>query len=256
MKIKSQMTTPFYGLVLAITVLCSSFCVAQPIVAEGVVPNEANKQQILNQLRRVYGQDQVVDKIQVRPVETPTGWGESVSKLITPELKKVSQGKLAVSGTSVQLSGKTATQEDIQKTTSLFQSLVIAPYRLNTQLSVNLAEQKVIDDALKNRIIEFESGSAVLASSGTQILDEMVVALNKVQGKNVKITGHTDSSGNPQRNQQLSVDRALAVKRYLIDKGIAETRLSTTGLGSDKPVADNTTADGRKKNRRIEFEVQ
>ena len=90
---------------------------------------------------------------------------------------------------------------------------------------------------------------------GTQILDEMVVALNKVQGKNVKIVGHTDSQGNPQKNQDLSLQRAEAVKQYLTTKGIAPTRLSTAGLGSTKPVADNATEDGRKKNRRIEFDV-
>ncbi len=255
MKLNTHSAMSVYGLSLVFGLLCSSISVAQPVIAEGVVPNEANKQAILNQLRIVYGQDQVVDKIQVRSIATPVGWGDSVSKLITPDLKKVSQGKLVVNGTSVQLSGKIASQEAIQQTTSFYQSLVAAPYRLNTQFSINQAEQKVVDDALKNRIIEFESGSAVLAGSGTQILDEMVIALNKVQGKNIKIIGHTDSSGNPQRNQQLSLDRAEAVKKYLIEKGIADSRLSTTGLGSDKPVADNATADGRKKNRRIEFEV-
>jgi len=126
---------------------------------------------------------------------------------------------------------------------------------LNAQLSVNQAEQQIIDEALKNRIIEFESGSAVLAASGTQILDEMAVALNKVGGKKVKIIGHTDSSGDAAKNLVLSKERAVAVKNYLINKSIAAERLSVEGLGSNKPVADNATADGRKKNRRIEFDV-
>ncbi len=235
--------------------LSATSLLAQPVIAEGVVPNEANKQAVLDKLRAVYGQDQVIDKIQVRPVAAPAGWSEQVTRYITPDLKKVSQGKLAVNGTSVQLTGKIASPEEIQATTSAFQTLVQAPYRFNAQLSVNQAEQKVVDDALKNRIIEFESGSAVLASSGTQILDEMAVALNKVQGKNFKIIGHTDSSGDAQKNVQLSLERAEAVKKYLIAKNIPESRLSTTGMGSEKPVADNSTADGRKKNRRIEFEV-
>ena len=83
----------------------------------------------------------------------------------------------------------------------------------------------------------------------------MAVALNKVQDKNVKIIGHTDSSGDAKKNEQLSLARAEAVKTYLIGKSIVAGRLSTAGLGSEKPVADNTTAEGRKKNRRIEFEV-
>lgn len=228
---------------------------AEPIVVEGAVPNEASKQAILNKMYAIYGVDQVIDKIQVRAVSAPNGWSDFVSKVITEDLKKVKQGKLSVRGTQVELAGKMSNQNDIQPTTVNFQNLVQAPYRLNTQLTVNQAEQKIIDEALKNRIIEFESGSAILAESGIQILDEMAVALNKVAGKQVKVIGHTDSSGNPAKNLTLSQERAAAVKNYLIGKNIPTDRLSVEGLGSNKPVADNTTAEGRKKNRRIEFEV-
>lgn len=228
---------------------------AELIVVEGAVPNEASKQAILNKMYAVYRTDQVVDKIQVRAVSAPNGWSDSVSKVITEDLKKVKQGKLSVRGTQVELAGKMSNQNDIQPTTVNFQNLVQAPYRLNTQLTVNQAEQKIIDEALKNRIIEFESSSAILAESGIKILDEMAVALNKVAGKKVKVIGHTDSSGNPAKNLTLSQERAAAVKNYLIGKNIPTDRLSVEGLGSNKPVADNTTAEGRKKNRRIEFEV-
>lgn len=244
-----------------ISLVCLSLVVhsqvsAKDIIAEGVVPNEMNKQSILNKLKEVYPDDQIIDKIQVRPIAAPNGWNESVTRVITPDLKKVSQGKLSVRGTQIDLTGKLLNQADIQPLNANFQSLVQPPYRFNTQLSVNHAEQAVIDNALKNRIIEFASASATLLPAGTQILDEMVIALNKVQGKNVKIIGHTDSQGNPAKNKDLSLQRAEAVKQYLTAKGIAVTRLTTQGLGADKPVADNATEDGRKKNRRIEFEVQ
>ncbi|TCM66579.1 OOP family OmpA-OmpF porin [Acinetobacter calcoaceticus] len=233
----------------------SSISWAQPVIAEGVVPNEATKQAVLNQLRGVYGADQVVDKLQVRAVAAPHGWSDAVNRLITPDLKKVSQGKLDINGTSVSLTGKLSNPADIQNTTAIFQSLVQQPYQLNAQFSVNQAEQKVLDDTLKNRVIEFESGSAILTASGIRILDEMVVALNKVQGKNIKIVGHTDNQGDPTSNKALSQQRAEAVKNYLVSKSIEPNRLSLAGLGADQPVADNSTADGRRKNRRIEFDV-
>ena len=151
--------------------------------------------------------------------------------------------------------GKVLKQEDIQVTTNRVQSLLPADYKLNAQLSVNTTEQQLIDATLKNRIVEFESGSAVLAPSGVQILDEMIVALQKVNAKKIKIIGHTDSSGDANKNLSLSQERARAVKNYLISKTIPAEILTAEGLGSTKPVADNLTADGRKKNRRIEFEV-
>ncbi len=246
-------TLKLTSLLLGISIC--SFSYAAPIVVEGAVPNDASKQAILAKLRSVYGDDQVVDKIQIRAVSAPNGWSDSVTRVITPDLKKVSQGKLTVRGTQVDLTGKMGNEADIQPTATVFQTLVQAPYRFNSQLSVNAAEQAVVDNALKNRIIEFASGNAILLPAGTQILDEMVVALNKVQGKNVKIIGHTDSQGNPEKNMKLSQERAEAVKQYLIAKGIVATRLSTAGMGASKPVADNATEEGRKKNRRIEFEV-
>lgn len=234
----------------------SSLVLAEPIVIEGVVPNEASKHVILNKMYVVYGTDQVIDKIKVKPVSAPNGWSDSVTKIITADLKKVTQGKLSVRATQVELTGKMLNQNDIQSTTANFQNMIQAPYRLNIQLSASQAEQKIIDDALKNRIIEFESGSVILAASGTKILDEMAVALNKVAGKKVKIIGHTDSSGSPAKNLILSQERAAAVKKYLTEKNVPTDYLTVEGLGSTQPVADNTTVDGRKKNRRIEFEVQ
>lgn len=65
----------------------ANYALAQPIVVEGVVPNEASKQAILLKMQSVYGADQVVDKIQVRPVAAPNGWSDSVTRVITPDLK-------------------------------------------------------------------------------------------------------------------------------------------------------------------------
>lgn len=71
----------------------------------------------------------------------------------------------------------------------------------------------------------------------------------------IEIGGHTDNSGNPAYNQQLSEKRANAVYNYLISKGVSPKRLSAKGFGSSKPVASNETEDGRQQNRRIEFTI-
>lgn len=243
-------------ILISVLGLSTSFMIfAKPIVIEGAVPNEKIKAEILAKAYSIYGQQNVVDQIQVRQVTTPSDWINTVTKVINDDLKKVKQGNLTVNGTEIKLTGKLSNPEDLQTTQVKFQSLTPVNFRLNTQLSLNQAEQQIIDAALKNRIIEFESGSAILAASGVQILDEMAVVLKRVRGKKVKILGHTDSSGDADKNIILSQQRADAVKTYLIHKNIPAESLSTEGLGSNKPVADNTTSEGRKKNRRIEFEV-
>ncbi|SDC06699.1 OmpA-OmpF porin, OOP family [Acinetobacter boissieri] len=228
---------------------------AQTIVVEGVVPNDESKQAILTKMHTVYSSDQILDKIQVRAVSAPNGWSDAIANIITPDLKKVSQGKLAVQGTQINLTGKVSNHNDVESVSKLLQSQINSPFSVNTNLSMSQNEQKIVDDTLKNRIVEFESGSVILTPAGMRILDEMSVALSKLEGKSIKIIGHTDSSGDSKKNLILSQGRAEAVKQYLVAKHILAEKLTTSGLGSEKPVADNTTAEGRKKNRRIEFEV-
>jgi outer membrane protein OmpA-like peptidoglycan-associated protein len=75
-------------------------------------------------------------------------------------------------------------------------------------------------------------------------------------GVNVTIDGHTDNTGTDKVNDSLSIKRAEATKAYLVSKGIDAGRLTTAGFGSKQLVADNKTADGRKKNRRIEINIK
>jgi OOP family OmpA-OmpF porin len=72
---------------------------------------------------------------------------------------------------------------------------------------------------------------------------------------NIEIDGHTDNVGNPELNLQLSIDRANAVKDYLIKKGIKHHRIIAKGFGGTKPVASNTTEETRKLNRRVAFTI-
>ena len=74
--------------------------------------------------------------------------------------------------------------------------------------------------------------------------------------RNVTIEGHTDSYGGDQLNMQLSTDRAAAVKQYLLaNMGIEPYRIQAVGYGEDRPIANNETAEGRAKNRRIDIVI-
>lgn len=106
---------------------------------------------------------------------------------------------------------------------------------------------------LKN--IFFETGKYNLKPISKAELNKLVSFLTKNPSLIVEISGHTDNVGEKAANQQLSENRAKAVKEYLVSKGISEERLQYKGYGESKPIATNDTPEGRAKNRRTEFTV-
>ncbi|MCO6384586.1 MAG: OmpA family protein [Vannielia sp.] len=101
--------------------------------------------------------------------------------------------------------------------------------------------------------IYFASGSARLDSASEPLLKELLDITSRCPGIEVEVAGHTDSVGQSDYNQRLSERRARSVADYLIENGIAPERLTAKGYGEGKPVASNDTAEGKGKNRRIEF---
>lgn len=101
----------------------------------------------------------------------------------------------------------------------------------------------------------FDFDKSVLKPEGKAQLDDMASKLKAINLEVVIAVGHTDSVGKDAYNQKLSIRRAEAVKAYLVSKGIEANRVYTEGKGKTQPVADNKTAEGRAKNRRVEIEV-
>lgn len=101
----------------------------------------------------------------------------------------------------------------------------------------------------------FDFDKAVLKPEGKAKLDDLVGKLKTVALEVIIAIGHTDNIGTKEYNQKLSVRRAEAVKAYLVSKGIEPNRIYTEGKGLTQPIADNRTAAGRAKNRRVEIEV-
>ncbi|HEY4289000.1 MAG TPA: OmpA family protein [Puia sp.] len=99
--------------------------------------------------------------------------------------------------------------------------------------------------------IYFATASFILLKKSFIGLDEIAGLLKNDPALNLYVDGYTDNTGNPEKNQVLSENRAVAVKKYLIGKGIDENRIMSTGHGPADPVADNKTAAGRARNRRV-----
>lgn len=103
--------------------------------------------------------------------------------------------------------------------------------------------------------IYFDTNSAILRLGSETALDNVIQFLKTNPSMRVEIQGHTDDTGTADHNVKLSRDRADSVKNWLTkpSHGIAADRLKSEGYGATKPVADNRTAEGREKNRRVEF---
>lgn len=112
------------------------------------------------------------------------------------------------------------------------------------------------DNQLKLNIpsdISFDSGRYNIKSNLQPVLDQFAQGLNGQLNTEVRIVGHTDSTGTDAVNNPLSVNRAGSARDYLVSKGVNSQRIATEGHGAKQPLADNATEAGRAKNRRIEI---
>lgn len=103
--------------------------------------------------------------------------------------------------------------------------------------------------------IQFEFNSAVLKTNSYQILDKMAAEMKKDPSAKFVLNGNSSAEGTAEHNMSLSVDRANSVKSYLMNAGISGDNLDVKGYGESKPLAPNTTEEGRELNRRVEVKV-
>jgi len=106
---------------------------------------------------------------------------------------------------------------------------------------------------LDNVLFDFDKSN--VKPEGAAILDRLVAFMNENKASRVNLAGFTDNIGTEAYNQALSERRVNSVKDYVVKKGIDSSRISGQGFGESKPIADNKTAEGRAKNRRVEIKV-
>lgn len=120
--------------------------------------------------------------------------------------------------------------------------------------TVSDADRRALEQAIYG--VQFETGKATFRGVSYPILDNVADIMLRNSMYNLRIMGHTDNVGGDKANLDLSENRARACYSYLISKGIDAKRMSYSGVGKNQPVAENTTAEGRAKNRRVAFELQ
>jgi outer membrane protein OmpA-like peptidoglycan-associated protein len=103
--------------------------------------------------------------------------------------------------------------------------------------------------------VTFKSGSAMIAEESEQQLLNLVNIMDAYPNIEIRVEGHTDNTGKAETNQRISNQRALVVKKYLMDQGIGAQRVTAVGFGQTKPIASNANEEGRERNRRVDVFV-
>jgi outer membrane protein OmpA-like peptidoglycan-associated protein len=134
-----------------------------------------------------------------------------------------------------------------------------------TALEIEAMKQEISANAILDELnakgsialyINFETGKSAIKPESQDIIDEVTKMLKESAALKVSIEGHTDNVGKADANKKLSNDRAASVLAALAGGGIDKTRMQSKGWGQEKPIADNSTEDGRAKNRRVEIVKQ
>jgi outer membrane protein OmpA-like peptidoglycan-associated protein len=161
------------------------------------------------------------------------------------------QGQAAADEAS-RVAAQAATEAERQK--SAAEAAVTARRDLLRRLNAALPTRES-DRGLISEIggVQFATGTADINASARENLAKFSGIVASYPGLRFNVEGHTDSTGSVATNNELSMQRAITVRDYLIGQGVSASSIDVAGLGSSNPVADDTTADGRSRNRRVEI---
>jgi OmpA-OmpF porin, OOP family len=134
-----------------------------------------------------------------------------------------------------------------------YQLVIVEAEGMEQVVTANAMFEAISKDGFIALDIHFDTGKATIKQESVPVIEQIYEMLKANQGLSVSIEGHTDNTGTPAGNKKLSEDRAKSVVDALVTKGIQKGRLSSTGWGQEKPVADNRTEEGKAKNRRVEI---
>jgi outer membrane protein OmpA-like peptidoglycan-associated protein len=167
--------------------------------------------------------------------------------------KIISQAPAAPVASSVQDAPKAAVVESDTDGDGIPDSKDNCPNKAGSSVNGGCPETVASEPTFNYKNILFEFNSSVLKTSSYAVLDEIAREMKKFPSMSFNLNGHSSAEGTDKRNMTLSVDRATAVKSYLVTAGINANNLITKGFGESMPLTSNDTESGRQLNRRVEI---
>lgn len=223
------------------------------LTISGVVANDKAKASLMNPAKLLWGENNVVDQIIVKP-DAPKFWWNTKPIEVLSKLKGVPSFKLHLNGVDIQGTATVGSENHKASFLEGIKSWFINDAKVQTEVVVDtsLTNTEVDPNVLLNMQIEYPTGSFKIPETVISNLNT-IASILKEDGQKIHIIGHTDNIGDSTTNKVLSKNRAEGIKTYLVSQGVLSENIVTEGLGSEKPIADNSTDIGRQLNRRIEF---
>lgn len=236
------------------------------ILLTGTVINPSHKQAITQAATRAFDQQSVIDEIIVESSQQSLADADRAITVLVSAIDHFDEAIEADARLSIDAFTFNALMELEEDTGPLlavtdnarnagFQlsgAIEARQTSLSKEVSMLQAEIDLLSVEIRENVV-FESGKADLDFTAKQTLDKVVDAMNRYVRPVVEVEGHTDDNGSEDANRGLSLFRATAVLEYMKISGIDGLRLRAIGLGEASPIASNSTEDGRRQNRRVEF---
>ncbi|SHI59346.1 OmpA-OmpF porin, OOP family [Palleronia salina] len=231
----------------------------------GRVGSERAREATLAYARSLFGVEQIDSDLEVLP-QVPQGWSPRLLVALD-SLSMLTNGAVMVDESQVDISGTTGTRDADDEIARIlagrmgesgsFSIDVSYDERADPTAALPSPEECVeqINAILTERQITFDPGSAIIDAESRASVDAIAEVVKQCEGVPMEVGGFTDSQGREEMNQQLSQQRAEALLAGLMARRVLTSDLVARGYGEENPIADNSTAEGREANRRLEFRL-
>lgn len=221
------------------------------LVLQGSLGDQTSIDALVDSAGRVFGQNRVRNELALKNnIAAMPSLSESLEVLSKIDKKAA----IRVENGRVTIMGETLSADNKASITELMTSSYSGNFVNQIQVVAPPCEQ-TIRGLLEVSKINFDSGKAVIQQSSQSLLQRIAMAARDCNAAQFEVRGHTDSQGSESFNKSLSEQRANAVVQALAKLGLDASRFTARGYGSQMPIADNATFEGRAANRRIEFKV-
>ncbi len=238
------------------------------VTLEGFVPSQTAKDDTIAAAQSIFGTENIAEEnIRIASGAPDNQWAAVIEEHFR-ELSLLAEGRFEMDGTSGALTGVAPSVDVQNQVLSMVSTEMPEGYSIASNLRVpdgmtrqsgevtsQAICQNLLNDIRTGRRIQFGGGSAdIRGDMNFDLLNDIGGAAQQCPSFRVAINGYTSSDGSDELNQRLSEARANSVLAYLAtEAGIDRSRMTATGFGEANPIADNSTAEGRERNRRIEF---